>query len=109
MQNKTVLSIIETILVLNAINVPAGRVEGFVLYQINQLPDFIKMAVRIFNYIFFFYSIIFLFCYPINASINSRIFFFKAIRDHKIPIFISFFRFYQSLIILRALEKEYEK
>jgi hypothetical protein len=109
LNNKITLSITESILSLNEIDVPVKKVENFVIQQISQLPDYIKLGVKIFNTIFCLYTFIFSLRHPINSSLQTRIFFFKTIRDYKIPIFTSFFRFYQSLIILKALEEDHEQ
>ena len=84
------------------------NVEFFVLNQIKKSPNYIRFVVLIFSFIlliiFKIYSLIIF-----DRTLNRVNFLIKQIKKYSIPIFKDLIILYESLILLRILDKTYQK
>tara|TARA_Y100000768_G_scaffold43326_1_gene28345 strand:- start:5244 stop:5564 length:321 start_codon:yes stop_codon:yes gene_type:complete len=98
--------IVEAIYDINSIQGETNDVENFVNSQISKSPDFMSFGVKFLSWAFN-HSFLFLYLKSYeNLQRKKQSEILIHIKKNKTPIFSIVLRFYESLVVLRAVEKE---
>tara|TARA_B100001057_G_scaffold474264_1_gene539594 strand:- start:61 stop:378 length:318 start_codon:yes stop_codon:yes gene_type:complete len=102
MQKKFQIALIETILKYNDISADAKLVQIYLCSQINKMPDYMKLPIYIIGVMLNVYSVVTSLKIFSKLDIKKRIQISIILRQ--LPIFKIFFRFFESITILKGLE-----
>lgn len=102
MNQKFNLSLIESILQIHGMTEDKYKIKFFLDSQIEKMPDFMRAGIFLIACIFNILTIFLRFRVFSSLGLKDRAYaisFFKPL-----PLFKIFFRFYESIILLKALE-----
>lgn len=102
MNQKLQISLIESILSMHDMSSDIDKIQNFLDSQIKKMPDFMRTGILFIGHAFNLLTIFIKFRLFINLELRGKI---QSITIFKsLPLFKIFFRFFESIIILKAIE-----
>ena len=102
MNHKFQISLIESILSMHDMSSDIDKIQNFLESQIKKMPDFMKAGILFIGFSFNVLTIFVKFKFFTNLELSSKI--HSILIFKSLPFFKIFFRFFESIIILKALE-----